>query len=348
MKKIYRCAAILLALCSAACAELDVPEGAAGGGADDVGDVAVLTEELGSWSKRYVTQTGGYQSLTAQWFVTSGETSGELCDRHVEVVSMPGANRLVVPPIPDSPGCEWLTDSYGAQGLVFVADAKLRKMWRLQADEGGTLWFQVATIPGTSIDRIRHDGTHVIWSDNMGVHKAPVGGGAVTTLLGGGHKLLDRDGSNLYVQRYNADDDDYSLLRQPIAGGAATKLRTMSSSYYGFAFNSTHIYFGQSSFDLHRIYKMAKPIGGISVFAEVDDDVASIYDLAANETHVYWVQDFKDARGNRLQRRKISDASDSSIHCKGDVWCSYLMLTPDNVFLVGQDAAENAVWRGQL
>ncbi len=347
MTKISGYLLCLLAVGAAACAELEVPEGAAGGGADDL---AVVTEELGSWSKRYQAQLEGEsQSLTSDYFVLV-QTTGGGCYREVEVVLMPSAVRLATPSIPDSPGCEGLSAVYGARGMVFVADERLRRLWRLRNDEAGIYWVQIATLPGIEISTIRHDGTHVFWSDTHGVHKVPVGGGAVTTLFGGLHDLLDLDGSNLYIEQHNWDDNNYTLLRQPTAGGAPTSLRTMADEFTHFTFNSTHVYFTQyKTNDWQRIYKMAKNPGGVSVFAEVNYGEYWITSIAANETHVYWVQDDGDADANRVHRRRISDEQHSDIHCKGDRRCGSMVLTSNYLYVVGEDVdATEAVWRGQL
>lgn len=343
-KKISAGLLCVLTLSAAACAELEVPEGAAGGGADDL---AVVTEELGSWSKRYQAQTSGsYESLTSDYFVLAGNSSGG-CNREVEVVLMPSAVRLATPLIPDSVGCEFITAVYGTQGKVFVADSVVKKLWRLHNNEAGVYWTLVASTPGIEIETIRANATHVFWSDSHGVHKAPVGGGEVTTLALGGNDLLGLDGSNLYMQRYDFDDDLYTIFRQPIAGGTPTALRDMSYQFTasGFAFNSTHLYFLQRSGNWHRIYKMAKNPGGVSVFAEIDPDDDWIDYLAANETHVYWVQ--QDTK--QILRRAIADSVTSDIGCKGTLWCKHLLLTSSYIFQVADSGAtDTAVWRGQL
>jgi hypothetical protein len=343
MTKIAASFTFVLALTSAACAELEVPEGAAGGAADEV---AVASAELGSWSKRYQSVHYGFErSLTSEYMVIA---PGSGCSRVVEVILTQNATAIPAPLLPDVAGCEYVTATHGSQGRVFVGDSNLKRIWRLRHDEGGTFWTQVTTTPGTLIQTIRHDGTNVYWDDTLGVHKAPILGGAITTLAGVNHRLIDRDGSNLYIQRYNVSDDNYTLLRQPTAGGAPTTLRTMSDTFTGgFAFNSTHIYFEQTKTnDWSRIYKMAKNPGGVAVFAEVDPTVDWIHSVAASEAHVYWLQGTE----NTLHRRRISDSDDANLECP-DQWCEGLILTANYVFVMAFDFSGSdtlALWRGQL
>jgi hypothetical protein len=208
-------------------------------------------------------------------------------------------------------------------------------------------WFQIATIPGSQVLVIRNNSTHVFWSDSMGVHKSPISGGARTTLAGPEMHLIDLDGSNLYLQRHNVANDNYTLFRQPVAGGAPSSIRTMSSWFgWSFDFNSTHIYFEQKrEGDWFRIYKMPKDGNNVSVFAEVPYGPDQVFSIEANETHVYWVQ----GEQRRVQRRRISDASHSSIQCPQE-YCTDIVLTPSYLYVLGESSGsdEPAIWRGQL
>ncbi len=337
----------LLALAGVSCAELEVPEGAAGGAADEVG---VATEALGSWSERYHVQTitGRRGSLTSQYAVWAGHPQCGEPNRRVEAVFTAAALPLNPPLIPDGPGCEYITLTRGGGNELFVFDQGNSRIYRLMLDANWNYyWLHVATTPGDNVTKIRHNGTYVVWSDEDGTHRAPIGGGGVTNLAAAGTELIDMEGSILYLDRYNPGSANYTLQSMPVTGGPATSLRTMPQSFQGLTFNANHFYFTNITqpHNIYVIYKLTKSGSTLSTFHDVPMNSMPV-SLKVNATHLYWIK-WDDYR---IQRRRLSDEKHSDIGCPG-ARCNELALSSDYLYAIGNepdDTNHQSLYRGQL
>lgn len=287
--KVYLLLPALFALSSASCADLMVPEGAAGGAADEV---AVSRQDLGSWSQRYKSQWGytTVTSLTSQYTMFAGsDPQCTIAGRRVEVFLTEAGLALAAPPIPDAAACEKVSALWGGNNQVFVGDSGNKRIYRLMYDASwNPYWLQVVTTPGGGISRIRSSSTQVFWSDSLGMHRAPIGGGAITDMAGPSSQMLEIDGNYLYAQRYNSADSTYTLQRFSTAGGVPTSLRTRATAFGPITFNASHFFFMNGDIDAQhwRIYKLTKSGSTLTTFADVPwNDFPR--GLQANATHLY-------------------------------------------------------------
>jgi hypothetical protein len=127
------------------------------------------------------------------------------------------------------------------------------------------------------------DATSVYWKDDQSVLKAPLAGGAISTLCtlssstAGASFNMAVDATNVYWTGRNGTAG--TLMKVPVGGGTATTLATSSSMFSAMAIDATSVYVASADI-------LSVPISGGAATTLVAGYGAN--GLAVDATSVYW------------------------------------------------------------
>jgi hypothetical protein len=331
---------------------LEYPQGAAGSPAEDV---AVTSAALGAWTERYYAEDSApVLSLSPQYAIFGGGIT-DLCNpeaRDVDIV-IPSTGQVTdVPPLPNVPACgARIATAFGSGDAILVADSLGKRIFRLILTPQFTLaWQVIASTPGAGITKLLASSSHVYWGDATGIYRAPLGGGARTTLAASPDAhLLALDGNVLYIDRYNRDQENWTLQRMPVAGGPVTLLRTRSARFRpDFTFDATHFYFANNGLNgTNHLYKLTK--SGLTLTTFRSSTTVTYSHPVVSAGHLYWME--RAGVGDySLERVHLTEGNDRDISVPlFDV--SRFAVALDYLYVAGREEDEPRkpiLFRGQL
>ncbi len=142
------------------------------------------------------------------------------------------------------------------------------------------------------------DATNLYWATATLIRKRAKPGGAIVTLFtapaGTAVRLLGRDNTFLFFDQSSGNTQSHRIRKVPIAGGAATTLRTVTTGRYitGFGADAQNVYWSEKTWGnsldgfVQRVSKLGAGFHTISTLPAT----RRAHEIAVTASKAYWVE----------------------------------------------------------